>query len=142
MAFLVFATVHLSGVLRTTAIPAAAEDVFLVPSPPGVERVEEGRTFTFRSYLKENVGLATEERAPRLWLTTATRGTFKFAEALERRMREMNEEKAGGRRSRDHALVILCADRDCLDECKARSSFSCYGAFSSLFPSCFSSPSS
>ncbi|BGP18573.1 hypothetical protein JCM10213_003039 [Rhodosporidiobolus nylandii] len=98
--------------------------------------VEQGRTTTFRSYLRKTLAAGDGGEPPRLWLTVADRRMIRTAApALEYRVRQLNAQRRneglGGRKTQ---LVILCADRDCVNECHMRQSFSCYGGYASTRP--------
>ncbi|GAA5859120.1 hypothetical protein JCM8547_004010 [Rhodosporidiobolus lusitaniae] len=131
-------TVHFSGWLRSEGPPPVQEEE--VPRPDfkalDIDQVEHSRSVTFRSFLKLQAGADAMGELPRLWTTTADRRTIKTtAAALEYRVRQLNTARAhDGLGTPPTALVVLCGDRECMEECKAKETFSCYGGFINTRP--------
>ncbi|GAA5969373.1 hypothetical protein JCM11641_008094 [Rhodosporidiobolus odoratus] len=116
----------------------AVRDEILNPDfqPSEIGQVERGRVITFRSYLKSKVVSSDSGEVPRLWLTVADRRTIRTAApALEYRVRQLNvQRRNGGLGGRKTSLVVLCADKECLDQCQVRQAFSCYGGYANTKP--------
>ncbi|GAA5889159.1 hypothetical protein JCM6882_009759 [Rhodosporidiobolus microsporus] len=96
-----------------------------------LQRLEQGRGIPFHTFLNSKATLGEEGRSPHLWLTTADRRTILSAASfLEHRVRQLNlERSSGGLGGRRTSLVILCADEECLEECRMRQTFACYGGY-------------
>ncbi|GAA6038369.1 hypothetical protein JCM8097_007614 [Rhodosporidiobolus ruineniae] len=128
---LVFATIHLSGWLRQPSFAREAGELArpdFKPYEPSA--VEPGRSTTFRSYLRAKLPPDSSGTRPSLWLTTADRRSIRTsAVLLHQRVLHFN-----AKRTLQTALVVLCADRECLEECKARLSFLCYAGYTNTKP--------
>ncbi|GAA5823105.1 hypothetical protein JCM11251_007488 [Rhodosporidiobolus azoricus] len=137
---LLLLTVKLSSLLRTSDPPSALahrddpldgrQQLRLTPFDE-LQRLEQGRGISFRTFLNSKVTLGEEGRAPYLWLTTADKRTvLSAASFLEHRVRQINLERSneglGGRRT---TLVILCTDEGCLENCRMRQTVACYGGY-------------
>ncbi|GAA5939901.1 hypothetical protein JCM1841_000522 [Sporobolomyces salmonicolor] len=94
-----------------------------------IGHVEGGRTVTLKTYLKA-LNKPTGEEVPHLWLTVADRHTIhSVTPVLDYFVKDLNvRRKLEGMRGKSTALVILCADDSCMEEC-ARRPFLCYGGY-------------
>ncbi|GAA5966889.1 hypothetical protein JCM21900_001957 [Sporobolomyces salmonicolor] len=83
-----------------------------------IGHVEGGRTVTLKTYLKA-LNKPTGEEVPHLWLTVADRHTIhSVTPVLDYFVKDLNvRRKLEGIRGKSTALVILCADDSCMEEC-------------------------
>ncbi|GAA5881371.1 hypothetical protein JCM1840_004869 [Sporobolomyces johnsonii] len=94
-----------------------------------IGHVEGGRTITFKTYLNA-LAKQTGEEAPHLWLTVADRHTIHSATpVLDYFVKDLNvKRRLEGIGGRSTALVVLCADDVCMEQCATRP-FLCYGGY-------------
>ncbi|GAA6000620.1 uncharacterized protein JCM10292_000513 [Rhodotorula paludigena] len=96
-----------------------------------VQRVEPGATLSFRTYLDAVLLPASNVTSVgQLWLTAASSHTLStWTPILAERVARLNAKRID--LDRIH-LVVLCADAQCIDECRLHEDWWCHGIVDSL----------